>query len=89
VEFTPEITPLFLPTIPPQPFGTEVFEQPDQQSFGVDRANELLLQEIPDNGDPLEWIEFIEEKWDNVDVIACLNGEFEADCTQWTTRELK
>jgi hypothetical protein len=88
VDYTPELTPLLLPTIPTQPFGTEVFEQHDQPSVGVDKEDVLLLQEIPDDGDPLEWIEFIEEQWENVDVVACSNGEFIADCTQWTSREL-
>jgi hypothetical protein len=89
IDYTPELTTLLLPTIPTQSFGTEVYEQPEQPSFGVDKEDVLLLQELPDNGDPLEWIEFIEEQWENVDVISCSNGEFEADCTQWTARELK
>jgi hypothetical protein len=89
IDFTPDIPPLILPTLTPQPFGNEIHEQPDQSSIDLGEAEGLLLQELPDDGDPLDWIEFIEQQWENVDVIACSDGEFVADCTQWTTRELK
>jgi hypothetical protein len=89
IDYTPELTPLLLPTIPTQSFGTEEFEQPEQPSFGADEEDVLLLQEIPDNGDPLDWIETIEGKWENVDVISCQGIEIVENCTQWTARELK
>lgn len=89
VEFTPEITPLIIPTVHSQAFETI---SPDHAEQTVLPSNDLdvpRFQAAPDNDDPLAWIAAIETRWAGIDVITCEGIEFLANCTPWTAREAK
>jgi hypothetical protein len=88
IEFTPSLEPLQLATLPPQPFG----------GSGVKPEADATLAPIPlvlspqdpgfDPADPAMWIQAIESRWGNVDVITCTD-EFVVGCKVWTAEELE
>lgn len=89
IQFTPDIAPLEIPTVPSQSFG-----EPDVGSDASPIATEAAVPLSPsdpafDPDDPAMWIAAIEARRPNVDVIACADGEMVRQCTNWTAVELE
>lgn len=87
IQFTPDIEPLEIEQLPPQPFTDADSEMDPDTTIPGPLAPISPDDPSFDRNDPGMWIQAIEGRWPNIDMISCA-GEFVPGCRQWTAEEL-
>ena len=87
IEFTPDLKPLELATLPPQPFGSSNVEPGANATIDPALPPVSPQDQAFDESDPAMWIRAIESRWGNIDVVSCTD-EFIAGCRAWPAEEL-
>ena len=87
--FKPDIQPLVIPTLPPQPFGAEVSQEDLQPPAQQPVAGQSGQEEPFDPEDPDDWIRRIEAQWTNINVISCQGDDTAEECMPWPAEELE
>ncbi|MCI0893123.1 MAG: hypothetical protein J4N65_11290 [Chloroflexi bacterium] len=88
VKFIPDIDPLLLPTAPSSGFAELDVVETDSQTLELEAAPISPSDPDFDPDDPQMWIDAIESRWPNVDVISCMGQELIQECRNWAAEEL-